>query len=69
MLATVAQVLQAADFLGVDAVTRTCQVFLSMSQGPGTVLGVDDMAREGKAALRNGVFDSWGMEEEAGDEY
>ena len=54
-LATVAQVLQAADFLGVDAVIRTCQVFLSRSQGPGTVLGVGDMAREGKAALQNGV--------------
>ena len=55
--ATVAQVLQAADFLGVAAVTRTCQVFLSRSQGqgPGTVLGLVDMAREGKAAVQNEV--------------
>ena len=41
-----AQVLQAADFLGVAAVTRTCQVFLSRSQGPGTVLGLEKKGRE-----------------------
>ena len=50
-LATVEQVLQAADFLGVAAVTATCQVFLSRNLVPGTVLGVGDMAREGMEAL------------------
>ena len=45
-LATVAQVVQAADFLQVAAVTRTCKVFLSRSLQPGNVLGISEVARQ-----------------------
>ena len=43
-LDTVPDVLEAADFLQVAAVTRTCEVFLSGSLEPGTVLEISNLA-------------------------